>query len=108
MGMRTTRVRRTYLEDRLVVGSVRTSCGGDENNRERYASHRDNTKDQLELRQRKRLGERASREVLEKSKVRVGRALNAARLATPRILSHAQSRRPRLRYVLILMTTTLG
>lgn len=39
-----------YLEGRLVVDSVRTSCGSDEDNRERYASHRDNTKDQLELR----------------------------------------------------------
>jgi len=38
---------RAYLEDG-VVGSVRASCGGNENDRERYASHRDNTKDQSE------------------------------------------------------------
>ena len=39
---------RTYLEDWVVVSRVRASSGGDKSNRERYASHRDNTKDRLE------------------------------------------------------------
>ena len=38
----------TYLENGLVVSSVRASCGSDEDNGERYASHRDNTKDRFE------------------------------------------------------------